>query len=267
MSTTGNIITAPLPATPGPRSRLRRLRRCRLQCGAASAASPDPSRQGFDGTKFGERVIALRFECTGRRPVHFFGKIAAAVAAFVATATPVCASAASAAPPPAVPAHPVVGQSVADFYRGRNDYPLWLATNAGDAADQLLTLLSSASLDGLDPAKYHVGELQQGLVAARSGKKKQVAEVDRALSQAFVSYVADLKQDPGVGLAYVDASLKPAPPTPLATLLTAATAPSLSDYVHNMGWMHPFYAQLRDALATHGYSTDQQRDLLQINLQ
>ncbi|MES2327318.1 MAG: L,D-transpeptidase family protein, partial [Pseudomonadota bacterium] len=69
------------------------------------------------------------------------------------------------------------------------------------------------------------------------------------------------------GLTYVDASLKPAPPTPLAALLTAATAPSLSDYVHNMGWMHPFYAQLRDALATHGYSTDQQRAQLQINLQ
>jgi L,D-transpeptidase YcbB len=212
-------------------------------------------------------VIALRFECTGRRPVHFFGKIAATVAAFVAATTPVCASADSTAPPPAVQAPRVVGQSVADFYRGRNDYPLWLATNAGDAADQLLALLSSASLDGLDPAKYHVGELQQALTAARSGKKKQVAEVDRALSQAFVSYVADLKQDPGAGLTYVDASLKPAPPTPLAALLTAATAPSLSDYVHNMGWMHPFYAQLRDALATHGYSTDQQRVQLQINLQ
>ncbi len=212
-------------------------------------------------------MTGLRFKCTGRWPVHFFGKIALPVAALVAAAAPVCASAESAAPPLAVQTPRVVGQSAADFYRGRNDYPLWLAANAGDASDQLLALLSSASLDGLDPAKYHVAELQQAVTAARTGKKKHVVEADRALSEAFVSYVADLKQDPGVGLAYVDASLKPAPPTPLATLLTAAIAPSLSDYVHNMGWMHPFYAQLRDALATHGYSTDQQRDLLQINLQ
>jgi murein L,D-transpeptidase YcbB/YkuD len=70
-----------------------------------------------------------------------------------------------------------------------------------------------------------------------------------------------------VGINYVDASLKPAPPTPLATLLTAAIAQSLPDYVHGMGWMHPFYAQLREALANHNYTTDQQRDLLALNLQ
>jgi lipoprotein-anchoring transpeptidase ErfK/SrfK len=128
-------------------------------------------------------------------------------------------------------------------------------------------LLSTANLDGLDPGKYHVAELQQALATVRTGKKKHLAEVDRALSEAFVNYVADLRQDPGVGLTYVDPGLKPSPPTPLAALLTAAIAPSLPDYVHTMGWMHPFYAQLRDALGTHAYSTDQQRDLLQINLQ
>jgi murein L,D-transpeptidase YcbB/YkuD len=162
---------------------------------------------------------------------------------------------------------PVRSQSVADFYRARNDYPFWLGANSGDAADQLLTLLASARLDGLDPEKYHAVELQQKVALARSAKKKQLAEADRALSEAFVAYVADLRQDPGVGITYVDGVLKPSPPTPLATLLTAAIAPSLSDYVHNMGWMHPFYAQLRDALANHNYTTDQQRDLLALNLE
>ena len=212
-------------------------------------------------------MTGLRFECTGRWPVHFFRKIAVAGTALVAAAAPVCASAETAAAPTAVQAPPQAGQGVADFYRGRNGYPFWLAANSGDAADQLLSLLSSASVEGLDPAKYHVAELQQAVTAARTGKKKHVAEADRALSEAFVSYVADLRQDPGVGLTYVDASLKPARPTPLATLLTAVIAPSLSDYVHNMGWMHPFYAQLRDAIVTHAYTTDQQRDLLAINLQ
>jgi murein L,D-transpeptidase YcbB/YkuD len=212
-------------------------------------------------------VIGLRFECTGRWPVHFFGKMALAIAVFVAGAAPVCASAETDAASATVQIPRVAAQSVADFYRGRNDSPLWLAPSAGDAADQLLSLLLTANLDGLDPSKYHVAELQQAVAEARVGKKKHVAEADRALSEAFVSYVADLRQDPGTGLTYVDASLRPSPPTPLATLLIAAIAPSLPDYVHNMGWMHPFYAQLRDALASHSYTTDQQRDLLAINLQ
>ena len=207
-------------------------------------------------------MIVSRSECTGRRPVHFFRKMTIVAAALAAVA-PACAQA-QAAP---AQTRTVSGQGVADFYRGRSDYPFWLAANAGDAADQLLTLLSSARLDGLDPAKYHVAELQQAVAAARTGKKKQVIEADHALSEAFVSYVADLRQDPGVGINYVDASLRPTPPTPLATLLTAAIAPSLTDYLHNMGWMHPFYAQLRDALANHNYTTDEQRDLLALNLQ
>ncbi|MEP6983494.1 MAG: L,D-transpeptidase family protein [Sphingomicrobium sp.] len=211
-------------------------------------------------------MIRLRIECTGRWPVHFFGKIALAAAAFVAAGISACASA-EASPASMAIQRPLAGQGVADFYRGRAEYPFWLSPTAGDAADQLLALLSSANVDRLDPEKYHVAALQQAVAAARTGKKKHVAEADRALSVAFVSYVADLRQDPGVGVSYVDAGLKPAPPMPLATLLTAAIAPSLSDYLHSMGWMHPFYAQLRDALANHNYSTDQQRDLLAINLQ
>ena len=211
-------------------------------------------------------MTSLRSECTGRWPVHFFEKLAAVAAALIPLAAPARAYA-EVSPPAAIHAAAVSGQSVADFYRGRSDYPFWLSANAGDAADQLIALLSSARLDGFDPERYHVSALQEAVAAARSGKKKRVAEADHALSEAFVSYVADLRQDPGVGISYVDASLRSSPPTPLATLLTAAIAPSLSDYVHNMGWMHPFYAQLREALATHAYSTDQQRDLLALNLQ
>src|SRR5206468_11263538 len=124
MSTTGNITRARLPATPGPRWRLRFRRRCRLrpQCGAASAADRDPSRRLFDGIQIGDRVNGLRFECTGGWPVHFFRKIAVAVAALAAAAVPVCASAETAAAPAAVQAPRLAGHSVADFYRGRNDY-------------------------------------------------------------------------------------------------------------------------------------------------
>jgi len=209
-------------------------------------------------------VISLRDECTGRRPVHFFRKFRFAAAA-LALAAPAVANGQAAASTP--PQHAAVGgQSVDDFYRGRNGYPLWLAPNAGDSAQQLLNLLSTANLDGLDPAKYNVPALQQAMQAAKTGKRKYVEQADRMLSQAFAAYVADLRQDPGVGITYVDAGLKPTPPTPLAALLTATIAPSLPEYVRTMGWVHPIYAQLREALASHSYSTDQQRDTLELNM-
>lgn len=128
-------------------------------------------------------------------------------------------------------------------------------------------MLASANLDGLDPAHYHVAELRQAVDAARGGKRKKVEEADTQLSAAFVSYVEDLRQDPGVSISYVDPGLKPTPPSPMAALLTAATASSLADYVRSMGWMHPIYAELREALANHTYSTDQQRQLIELNMQ
>jgi len=160
----------------------------------------------------------------------------------------------------------VAGQSVDDFYRSRNNYPLWLAPNAGDAAQQLLNLLSSANLDGLDSSRYRVAELQAAIEAAKRDKRKRVTGADRMLSEAFAAYVADLKQGPDAGITFVDAGLRPTRPTPLAALLTATVAPSLADYVRSMGWMHPIYAELREALANHSYSTDQQRDVIELNM-
>ncbi|HZU50377.1 MAG TPA: L,D-transpeptidase family protein [Sphingomicrobium sp.] len=213
-------------------------------------------------------MSSLRYQCTGQWPVHFFrmaGVVAALVLASVATT-------ASAAPDsrlavPAVQQPPVTGQSIADFYRGRNNYPFWLAPNAGDAAEQLLNVLSSANLDGLDPEKYHIDSLRQALEAARSGKKKPVEEADQELSSAFVAYVSDLRAAPDDGMTYVDESLRPKPPTPLAALLTAGIAPSLSEYVRSLGWMNPIYSQLREALANHSYSTDEQRHVIELNMQ
>jgi L,D-transpeptidase YcbB len=209
-------------------------------------------------------VRRLRNSCTGQKPVHFFVKVAGVAAGLVLATAPLSYAHAATAPAPV--AQRTVGQTMDDFYRARNGAPLWLAPAAGDAAEQLLTLLGTASLDGLDPDKYHAAALQQAIAAARGGKPKDVAAVDRALSAAFVSYVDDLRQDPGIGITYVDAGLKPTPPSPLGALLTAAGAPSLSDYVRTMGWMHPVYAELRQALATHQYTDDQKRDLIALNM-
>ena len=80
----------------------------------------------------------LRNWCTGRRPVHSFHRAGGAVAALMLAAAPlslaVPAPAAAETRPTqtlAAPSRP--GQSVADFYKMRNDAPLWLAPAAGDS--------------------------------------------------------------------------------------------------------------------------------------
>jgi murein L,D-transpeptidase YcbB/YkuD len=176
-----------------------------------------------------------------------------------AQSAPVAAAASVAQPRPT--------QSVADFYKGRKGAPLWLTPAAGDAAQQLISLLASASLDGLNPEKYNVAALEAALQTAADGKRKDIERADQALSAAFVAYVDDLRQDPGVGITWVDPSLRPSPPTALGALLTAAAQPSLADYVRSMGWMHPYYAQIRQALAQHKYNDDHEREVLALNLQ
>ena len=210
---------------------------------------------------------SLRKWCTGRWPVHSHSRKGGVVAALMLAAAPL-----SFAVPGAASAQTVVtaqaqsGQSVADFYAARRNAPLWLSPSAGDAAQQLIALLSNASIDGLNPARYQVPALQAALASARDGKRKKVLRADEQLSAAFAAYVQDLRQDPGVGITWVDPDLRPKSPTALGALLTAAAAPSLSDYVRNMGWMHPIYGELREAIADHKYSDDHQREILEINL-
>jgi L,D-transpeptidase YcbB len=217
----------------------------------------------------GERVESLRVECTGRAPVHSYRKISGVVLGLLLGVAPLSAAhaATKAATPTVQVAQVRVYDSVNDFYRLRNGAPLWLSPKAGDTAEQLVSLLSTSSIDGLNPDNYHVAALQQALEAACGGKAKDVEAADRMLSEAFVAYVSDLDRDPGLGILYVDAALKPKPPSPFAILLSAANAPSIASYVHDIGWMNPIYGELRRAIANHQYASDHERDLLSVNLQ
>jgi murein L,D-transpeptidase YcbB/YkuD len=212
-------------------------------------------------------MIRMRNACTGRRSVHVFLKICGAAALGLSAIPATAAAMASASTHAAAPVQAVSTQSVEDFYRYRNGAPLWLSPTAGDAAQQLFLVLSNARLDGLDPDRYQVTTVQALLQKASGGDRKAIAAADQALSRSFAAYVADLSTDPGVGITYVDPSLKPSAPTPMAALLRAAGAHSLSDYVHNLGWMHPIYAELRQALLRHEYTDDKQRELLTLNLE
>ena len=207
----------------------------------------------------------LRNSCTGRRPVHIFKTIGGVAAGLALAAAPLSPVQAAPAKPPA--AKQTYGLSLDDFYRARNGAPLWFAPTAGNAAQLLLLTLSNARADGLDPGKYRLQDVRQAMLDASKGKPKAIERADRLLSEAFVAYVRDLRRDPDVGVIYVDAGLKPVPPTARAILGEAASAPSLAAYVDSFGWMNPIYAQLRRALLGGQYSSDRERERLVLNLE
>jgi murein L,D-transpeptidase YcbB/YkuD len=143
----------------------------------------------------------------------------------------------------------------------------WFSPTSGNAAQQLITLLSSAQADGLNPKRYNVKALTRAMNDARSGDPASIRRADAMLSDALVAFARDQRHDPRVGIIYVDPELKPSAPSASALLNAAAAAPSLSDYVQQMGWMNPIYAKLRQAIASRLYRTDAERRLLQLNLE
>ena len=156
---------------------------------------------------------------------------------------------------------------IADFYRARGGAPLWLAPNARGAAPQLIQLLATAQADHLNPRRYNVRGLQRALADAQTGNPAAVQRAEAVLSAAFVTYAQDLKHDPAVGIIYVDKELRPTPPSASQLLTAASRAPSLSDYVQQIGWMNPIYGKLRQAIASRIYRNAAEYRLLQLNLE
>jgi murein L,D-transpeptidase YcbB/YkuD len=167
---------------------------------------------------------------------------------------------------PAVAASRAQAADVSAFYRARGGAPLWLAPGSGAAATQLLSLLATAEADHLNPKRYNVKSIGRAIADARRGDASAIQRADRMLSEAFVAYAGDQKHDPG-GIIYVDPQLRPTPPSATELLTAAARAPSLSDYVQNMGWMNPIYAKLRAAIASRIYRNDNERRVLELNLE
>jgi murein L,D-transpeptidase YcbB/YkuD len=203
-----------------------------------------------------------------KRPVRIFSAIRTVASAFVLAAAFLITPAAAAAPiAPAAAVAPAqaskaLGQGINDFYRGRVE-PLWFG-KPGRQVQLLMQLLGSAELDGL-PGRYRVDVLRQALQAASSGDRKAVGRADTMLSEAFVDYVHALRTPAGTGTIYVDKELKPKPPTDRAILEGTLKAPSLENYVAEMRWMNPMYAQLRRALASGAYG-EQQKRLIRVNM-
>jgi murein L,D-transpeptidase YcbB/YkuD len=189
-----------------------------------------------------------------------FGALGA-VAVAIAVAAPVAFSAA-----PASAASAQSGE-VAAFYRNRGGASLWFSPRAFNAGQILLQQLSTAQADGLNARRYNVRGVRRALDQARGGNPEAVRRADMVLSEAFVEYARDVKHDPGIGIIYLDPQLKPQPPSARALLAHAAQAPSLADYVQQMGWMNPIYGKLRQAIASRLYRSDAERRLLAVNLE
>jgi len=193
--------------------------------------------------------------------VHFFKKSAGVAMSLLLAAAPVLSASAAAAPATAA------GMSVGDFYTARHGQPLWFSPTSGYAAQAFVELLKNAKSDGLDPESYGLDALQKALADSASGKRKDIGRADAMFSQAFAAYVSDLRQQPDIGIIYVDQQLKPGMPLPRGILEKAAVAPSLETYVRSMGWMNPLYGQLRQAIVDQHYAGDHERDLLELNLE
>ena len=182
--------------------------------------------------------------------------------AAVAAAAPVVLSVA----PSQAAAQPADSSEITNFYRSRGGAPLWFAPRSGAAAQQLVQLLATAQADNLNPRRYNVRGLSRAVQDAMSGNPAAIQRAEVMLSAAFVAYARDLEHDP-TGVIYVDPELRPSPPSPQALLTQASRAPSLSEYVGQMGWMNPIYARLRQALASRIYRNDAERRLLTANLE
>ena len=161
------------------------------------------------------------------------------------------------------------GESIDDFYAARNGRLLWFdhLGPSGAAPRLLLDLLLSAQADGLNPDNYRSRDLDQALFDAESGDPDAIHYADRLLSEMFIRYVADLRRAPQIDMIWVDAELRPSPPSPHRLLESAASAPSLEAFVANMRWMNPIYAGLRRAMVQGHRDGDAPSDLLRLNLE
>ena len=85
-------------------------------------------------------------------------------------------------PPAAAAASSPFDSDIAAFYRSRGGAPLWFAPGSGNAAQQLIQLLATASADHLNPRRYNVRGLQRAVADARSGNPAAIQRAEVMLS-------------------------------------------------------------------------------------
>jgi murein L,D-transpeptidase YcbB/YkuD len=139
-------------------------------------------------------------------------------------------------------------KDVRGFYAARSHLPLWIRDGAiGAEADQLLRLIETAELDGLDPRDYRPRAIAEAIEKARDGSPRSLAKAEVLLSRTFAALARDMRRPRDVGMIYAESQLAPRPPSVRDLLREAGAAPAMSAYLKQVGWMSPIYGQLRTA--------------------
>ena len=143
--------------------------------------------------------------------------------------------------------------------------PNWFANGDARAAEVLIDLLATSSLDGLDPSMFNPAPLRDAMSRAVDARRHEKA--DRRFDEAFVRYVTALRADATSGWVIVDPDLSANREGPADILARAAAAPSLADYVGKMKFMHPAYGELRRAIQWGEVENHDRYGLIRLNMQ
>lgn len=160
-----------------------------------------------------------------------------------------------------------IGSDLRPFYASRSYRPLWIGADGrfDPTVDALLRRLDTSELDALKKRKFKSSSLRKALRRAESGKPEDLARAEAKLSETFVRYVQAMRDAPRAEMIYESEALAPVVPVGSVALAAAASEKSLAKYVERMGWMHPLYAPMRDALLDRRLS-GRQRSLVWENL-
>ena len=160
------------------------------------------------------------------------------------------------------PSSAQVAAEVQAFHRYKRERPFWTP----GAAQALLRLLESSSVDGLSPANYRTGDLRNLVTQTFGDPRRDRQPMDTALSQAFVRFASDLAKGGDTEVAYVDPAARPRPVRPTILLLRAGESGSVQTFIETLAWMNPIYAQLRRELIA-GNLDPRRQALVALNLQ
>ncbi len=134
-----------------------------------------------------------------------------------------------------------------DFYEQRDFRPAW---SRPALTEQLLQAIRSARDDGLDPSDYHLQDierLQAETAGGSAGPAGAQANLDLLQTDALVRLAYDLyfgRVDPDWNTSRGTADLRP-----LEVLNQALESGDVAGVLAKARPQHPFYAQLREALA------------------
>jgi L,D-transpeptidase YcbB len=159
---------------------------------------------------------------------------------------------------------------VADFYRSSAAQPLWTdGQRLRPSAWRLLSSISRASEDALDPTAYDPQALAKTLRRAKHGDRASLAQIELALSRVAATYLVDLHRPaPGAAMIYADPTLAPQASDAGAVLKTLAGATTPEVGLDTLTRMSPIYERLRAEMAAAERRGDgAEADTLRANLE